>query len=88
MTDIGFVGVSSASTDAGVVLSLVGIDEATIRHCEFYGLASLVAGGAIVAADHTDLKLQQTAFLGCATNSGFKRQSFRTLLVRHFGERL
>jgi polygalacturonase len=72
MTDIGFVGVSSASTDAGVVLSLVGIDEATIRHCEFYGIASLVAGGAIIAADHTDLKLQQTAFLGCATNSGLE----------------
>jgi len=70
MTDIGFVGVSSALTDARVVLSLVGVDEATIRHCEFYGLASLVAGGAILAADHTDLKLQQTAFLGCATNSG------------------
>lgn len=68
--DIAFNGVLETETDARVVLGLANIRTATIQHCEFYGLASLVPGGGIVVAVHTDLSLQQTAFLGCAASSG------------------
>jgi len=70
MKDIAFNGIPETVTDARIVLGLANIRTATIQHCEFYGLASLVAGGAIVAAVHTDLRLEQTAFLGCAASSG------------------
>ena len=70
ITDVGFVGVQEVQSDARIVLSLSDIGQLTIRHCEFYGLASLVPGGAIIAAHHTDLRLEQCAFLGCAANSG------------------
>ena len=49
--DITFIGTPGVNTDAAVTLALNDIWEATIRHCEFYGLSSLVAGGAIVQAD-------------------------------------
>ena len=68
--DLGFVGVQEVLNDARTVLVLVDIKQASIQHCEFYGLASLVDGGAIVVAYATDLKLEQSAFLGCAANSG------------------
>src|SRR5262249_19697554 len=45
------------------------IKTATIQHCEFYGLASMSSDGGIVLADHCELKVQETAFLGCSTNS-------------------
>lgn len=78
MKDIAFNGVPETLTDARVVLGLANITTATIQHCEFYGLASLVAGGAIVAAVHTDLRLQQTAFLGCAASSGLSTSVVQT----------
>src|SRR2546422_1077998 len=67
--NLGFVGVQEVINDARTVLVLVDIKQASIQHCEFYGLASLVDGGAIVVAYATDLKLEQSAFLGCAANS-------------------
>jgi Carboxypeptidase regulatory-like domain/Pectate lyase superfamily protein len=72
MKDVGFTGVEEVINDAHKVLVLSQIKNATVQHCEFYGLASLVEGGAIVAADLTDLRLEQSAFLGCATNSGVR----------------
>jgi hypothetical protein len=77
LKDIGFVGVLAVFTDAQRVLSLTQIKQATIQHCEFYGLMSLAPGGAIISAHLTDLKIEQTAFLGCAANS-----SIRTPIVR------
>lgn len=70
ITDVGFVGIQDVGTDARTVLTLTDIGQTTIHHCEFYGLASLVAGGAIVEVNQADLKLEQTAFLGCAADSG------------------
>ena len=68
--DIGFVGVETVLTDARVVLTLAEINDATIQHCEFYGLASFVGGGAIVKSHHSNLQIHDSAFLGCTTSSG------------------
>lgn len=69
--DLAFVGVQEVATDAHVVVQLSNIREATIQHCEFYGLASLIDGNsALVSADQSSLKLESCAFLGCATDSG------------------
>ncbi|HKO61625.1 MAG TPA: carboxypeptidase regulatory-like domain-containing protein, partial [Pyrinomonadaceae bacterium] len=68
--DISFSGVETVTTDARVVLTLAEIKDATIQHCEFYGLASFVSGGAIVKSHRCNLKIHDSAFLGCATSSG------------------
>ena len=68
--DMVFIGDPSVGTDALLVLALHEIGNATIRHCEFYGLASLSGPGAMLAAHHSYLNLEDSAFLGCTTNSG------------------
>ncbi|MCA1817716.1 MAG: carboxypeptidase regulatory-like domain-containing protein, partial [Acidobacteria bacterium] len=70
VNDVAFSGVPAATTDARISLALYGINAATIRHCEFYALSSLVSGGAVLHADYTDLKIENSAFLGCTANSG------------------
>ncbi len=67
--DIAFMGTPGIETDAATTIVLKEIWQATIRHCEFYGLSSLV-GGNIVLNLRSHLNLEQTVFLGCATNSG------------------
>ena len=69
--DIGFIGTPGVATDALITLALSDIREATIRHCEFYGLSSLTAGGAIVQGLRSGLNIEQTVFLGSTGNSGF-----------------
>jgi hypothetical protein len=61
--------VETAGTDARTTLLLADINDATIQHCEFYGVASFVSGGAIVNSYHCNLKIHDAAFLGCATSS-------------------
>jgi hypothetical protein len=68
--DITFIGTSGVSTDAFITLALNNIREATVRHCEFYGLSSLVAGGAILQSVWSNLKIEQSVFLGSTANSG------------------
>jgi len=68
--DVCFIGVQEVASDARTVLALTDINQVTIYHSEFYGLASFVAGGAIVSVTHADLKIEQTAFLGCGADSG------------------
>ncbi|HEY2975682.1 MAG TPA: carboxypeptidase regulatory-like domain-containing protein [Pyrinomonadaceae bacterium] len=68
--DITFIGTPGVNTDALITLSVYDVWEATIRHCEFYGLSSLVAGGAIVQAVRSRLMVEQTAFLGSTCSSG------------------
>jgi hypothetical protein len=68
--DIAFVGTPDVTTDATVTLVLNAIDEAIVRHCEFYGLSSLVAGGAIILNYQSGLSVEQSVFLGSAANSG------------------
>jgi hypothetical protein len=67
--DITFIGTNGIETDAAVTLAFTDVWDATIRHCEFYGVAS-IAGGNIVRSTRGHLNVEQTVFLGCATNSG------------------
>ena len=68
--DIAFVGTPTVNTDAAITLLLSDIDKAQLKHNEFYGLASLVEGGAIVEAIRTDLEISLSKFLGSTGNSG------------------
>ena len=70
--DITFIGTPGVNTDALITLQLNEVREATIRHCEFYGLSSLIEGGAIVQSVRSGLNLEQSVFLGCTGNSGVK----------------
>ncbi|HEY8224451.1 MAG TPA: carboxypeptidase regulatory-like domain-containing protein [Pyrinomonadaceae bacterium] len=76
--DVGFVGVLAVFADARRVLALSGIRQATVQHCEFYGLLSRVQEGAIISTHLTDLRIEQTAFLGCAANSAINTPVVRT----------
>ncbi len=69
--DITFIGQPDVNTDAEVTLALYDVWEATIRHCEFYGLSTLVQGGSIVLAVRSHLTLEQSVFLGSTGNSGY-----------------
>jgi hypothetical protein len=69
--DLAFIGTLERVSDASVTLSLTDIADATIRHCEFYGLASFVWGGAIVLATRSRLRVTETPFLGCTVGSGY-----------------
>jgi hypothetical protein len=68
--DVVFIGTPGVSNDALITLVLADIANATIRHCEFYGLSSLVEGGAIVLAQRSDLTFEQSVVLGSACSSG------------------
>ena len=68
--DISFMGTPDVTTDAFVTLYLQDVENATIYHCEFYGLSSMIAGGAIVESFRSGLKISQTKFLGSTGNSG------------------
>src|ERR1044071_782374 len=65
--DITFIGNPDVMRDCKLTLSLFEIDSAIVRHCEFYGLGAIVNNGAIVFAYHSDLTVEDSAFLGCAT---------------------
>ena len=68
--DIVFIGTPGVENDALITLALNDISDATIRHCEFYGLRSLVAGGAIVQAVRSNLTFEQSVVLGSTCNVG------------------
>ena len=68
--DIIFIGTPNVTNDALVTLALSDIGSATVRHCEFYGLSSLVTGGAIVQAVRTDFTFDQSVVLGSTCSSG------------------
>jgi inhibitor of cysteine peptidase len=66
--ELAFVGTPDVADDALVSLYFGDVDEATVRHCEFYGLASL--NGATILAQRTSLKIERSVFLGCVASSG------------------
>src|SRR5215213_7724711 len=68
--EIAFVGTPTVITDAAITLLLTDIDKAQLTHNEFYGLATLVDGGAIVEAVRTDLEISLSKFLGSTATSG------------------
>ena len=66
---VDFSGTPTAETDASISLYFISIDQATIRHCEFYGLSSM-EGGNMVRAERSELSIEQSVFLGSTANSG------------------
>ncbi len=66
--ELAFVGTPDVVNDALVTLFIYEVDDAAVRHCEFYGLASM--SGAVVMATRSTLKLERSVFLGSTTNSG------------------
>lgn len=97
ISDMVFIGTPDAATDARIPLFLGGIEDATLKHCEFYGLSSINYGGAILYADNSGLSLDQTVFLGCTGNSGihndvvlttnWKQLSFTDSIFIDYGQR-
>ena len=68
--DITFIGTPDVFTDALITLALNDVQQATVRHCEFYGLSSLSSGGAIILSTRSGLDIEQSVFLGNTCNSG------------------
>src|SRR5215203_1094542 len=68
--EIAFVGTPSVLTDAAITILVNGVDKAQIKHSEFYGLATLAAGGGIIKAVKSDLEITQCKFLGSTATSG------------------
>ena len=72
---LAFTGIDGVITDAFITLYLTDIKHATVRHSEFYGIATFAAipglgGGNIIRAVRSELSVESTVFLGCASNSG------------------
>ena len=72
---VDFTGRPEQITDAYVSVYLNNIDQATIRHCEFYGISTFgvlpsEGGGNIIRAVQTSLSIELSVFLGCTANSG------------------
>lgn len=72
ISEMVFIGTPEAFTDAQITLGIYSVANAVIRHCEFYGLSTIWAGGAIVHADNSSLMIERTVFLGCTGNSGVR----------------
>jgi hypothetical protein len=66
--DLAFVGTPGVTTDAAHTFYLGDIGQAVIRHCEFYGISSLV--GAVIYVKGSALHVEQSKFLGTVSNSG------------------
>jgi hypothetical protein len=79
LENLVIIGDPDTINDAKIVLNLSGIDSATVHYCEFYGLSSLVGGGGIVSAAGTSLEVSDSAFLGCAANSGLYTSIVRVI---------
>ncbi|MCS6860273.1 MAG: hypothetical protein NZT92_08135 [Abditibacteriales bacterium] len=69
LDNLTFVGVPDAATDARIGLYFYQCLQAKLRRCDFYGVRSLVAGGAVIASYWTDLRIEDCAFRGCSGNS-------------------
>ncbi|PYT04265.1 MAG: hypothetical protein DMF65_02500, partial [Acidobacteria bacterium] len=67
---VAFVGTPDVLNDALVTIYIHDTGGATVRHCEFYGLSSIVEGGAIVEGVRSGLAVEQGVFLGSATSGG------------------
>ncbi len=67
--DLTFIGTPDVENDALITLVLDDISDATIRHCEFYGLSSLEPGGAIIRATRSGLTFEKSVVLGSTCSS-------------------
>lgn len=70
MEDLTFVGNPAVTNDALQVVSFNTDQLVTLNRVNFYGLASLSAGGAIVNANGSSIVVRDSEFAGCATSSG------------------
>jgi inhibitor of cysteine peptidase len=66
--ELAFVGTPDVWDDAAYTLYLSDVGQATVRHSEFYGIASMQ--GAVIIARRSALSVERSVFLGCATSSG------------------
>ncbi len=69
VNDIAFVGTAGFDVDASCTLAFVDVDDATVSHCEFYGLSSGSYGSDVMAV-RSRMKIERSAFLGCTADSG------------------
>jgi len=69
LDNLTFAGVPDAATDARIGLYFSRCLQAKLRRCDFYGIGSLVAGGAVIYSYWTDLRVEDCAFRGCSGNS-------------------
>lgn len=81
------IGRPGARTDALSAIQLYRVAHTSILNSHFYGVSSLVAGGAIVDARLTDLLVERCMFRGCTTHSGLNtpiidNNDWRGLTVR------
>ncbi|HKG12984.1 MAG TPA: carboxypeptidase regulatory-like domain-containing protein, partial [Pyrinomonadaceae bacterium] len=67
--DIAFMGTPGVETDAAYTLAFFDTDDASVEHCEFYGLSSSGRGSDVVAV-RSHFRITRTVFLGCTANSG------------------
>ncbi|MEA2298015.1 MAG: hypothetical protein QOF77_951 [Solirubrobacteraceae bacterium] len=68
--DLTFRGTVGVQTDALIALSIETCLQATLRRCDFYGVSSFEANGAVVSAVSSDLRIEDSAFRGCGARSG------------------
>lgn len=69
LKDIAFMGTPEVETDAAYTLALFDIDDASVEHCEFYGLSSSGRGSDVIAV-RSHFRITRSVFLGCTANSG------------------
>lgn len=72
---LAFTGIESTISDAFITLFMSDVNHATVRHSEFYGLATFgtvpgLGGGNIIRAVRSELSVESTVVLGCTSNSG------------------
>ena len=72
---LAFTGIETVMSDAFITLFMSDVKHATVRHSEFYGIATFgtvpgLGGGNIIRAVRTELSVESSMFLGCAANSG------------------
>lgn len=72
ISEMVFIGTPGVATDAHISLGIYDVANAVIQHCEFYGLSTMLAGGAVVRTDNSRLTIEATVFLGCTGNSGVR----------------
>jgi Pectate lyase superfamily protein/Carboxypeptidase regulatory-like domain len=82
LENLNFTGVPGVRNDAKVVLYLSQIKRVLMQTCEFYGLSTQVAGGAIVYNYGCNLKIKDSAFLGCTTNHTLRTSVVHNILWR------
>jgi hypothetical protein len=70
LENLTFVGTPGVTSDGVAAVSLPFVNEAIVRRCAFYGINSSVAGGSVLEASNSDLRIEHCGFRGCSGNAG------------------